>query len=169
MNQINQVLDDLDFYKIQEWIKNNCQSEEAKENAFKYFKLNQQQAEENINLTQEILDSFNRNEKCINLKVSKITNWISILMVDNSTLSINQIKELYNLLIVSNELVSINKNPNFILWKNFLQQITLLKNGQNKIENIFDEKFQIKDTASSELKIIRKNINRTKTQIKKKN
>ena len=34
----------------------------------------------------------------------------------------------------------------------FLQQITLLKNGQNKIENIFDEKFQIKDTASSELK-----------------
>ena len=22
MNQINQVLDDLDFYKIQEWIKN---------------------------------------------------------------------------------------------------------------------------------------------------
>ena len=168
MNQINQVLDDLDFYKIQEWIKNNCQSEEAKENAFKYFKLNQQQAEENINLTQEILDSFNRNEKCINLKVSKITNWISILMVDNSTLSINQIKELYNLLIVSNELVSINKNPNFFLWKNFLQQITLLKNGQNKIENIFDEKFQIKDTASSELKIIRKNINRTKTQIKKK-
>ena len=168
MNQNKNVLDDLDFYKIQEWVNKNCQSEEAKETAFKHFNLNQKQALENINLSQEILDSFNRNEKSFNLKVSKINKLISLLKIDKSILSINQIKVLYDLIIISKELALVDKNPNFFLWKKLLLKLTIFKNGQNKIEDIFDEKFKIKDTASQELKIVRKNIFKTKTQIQKK-
>ena len=78
--------------------------------------------------------SYKKSKK--DIKVSKITNWISILMVDNSTLSINQIKELYNLLIVSNELVSINKNPNLEIAQNCLLRSDLYLEQQQVLAAI---------------------------------
>ena len=157
MKVFENALTDLDFPLIQNWLKENCQSDGAKNLCNQFTNYNQQKVSLELDLTQEIIDSINRNDPYLNLKIPIIKTWFELLKIKGNKLNNTQFNELNTILEISYNLKKLCIKNNFPKWNKKLIDLFLFKEGQNKIFKIFNEKFEIKNTASNELNQIRTN------------
>ena len=162
------VLTDLGYPIIQNWLKEHCQSDGAKILANEYNDYDYQDLINNLDLTQEIINSIDRKNLIYNIKTPIISKWIELLRIKGSRLSKKYFNELYNLLNISLDLNERCDEKNFPKWHKKFTQLFLFEDGQNEIKKIFNDDFEIKDSASPQLKKIRGNINQIKNQTQKK-
>ena len=162
------VLSDLGYDVIQNWLKENCQSYGGKKLSSTFFNYNNLELKNELDLTDEIINSFERKDLSLDINIPSIKIWIKLLAIKGSQLSNNHFNDLYNLLELSKKLKKKCNSHNFPKWNEKLNNIIFFNDGQKEILKIFNDQFEIKDSASSNLKKIRKSINLLKSQTQKK-
>ena len=162
------VLTDLGYDLIQNWLKENCNSDGGKELSTTFFNYNIDELNAEIDLTEELINSLLRKDPTIEVNIPPILNWVDLLNVKGVRLSNENFNDLYNLLVSSKELKAKCTTQNFPKWNKKLNTIFLFNDGQKAITTIFNEKFEVKDSASSDLKKIRNSIHKIKAQTNKK-
>ena len=162
------VLNDLGYPIIQNWLKENCQSEGAKILSNEFIDFEKQDLIENLVLVQEIINSITRNEPKFIIELKIIDEWINLLRIKGNRLKKSNFEELYHLLSISEHIYNRCKKENYPKWNQKFSSLFLFEDGKKEIKKIFNNEFEIKNSASLELKKIRKNINQINNQTKKK-
>ena len=162
------VLNDLGYPIIQNWLKENCQSEGAKILSQQFVDFRKQDLIENLVLVQEIINCIERNEPKFTIELKIIDEWINLLRIKGNRLKKSNFEDLYQLLSISDHIYNRCNNEKFQKWKHKFSNLFLFQEGKNEIKKIFNDEFEIKNSASLQLKKIRKNIEQINKQTKKK-
>lgn len=155
------------FDLIQTWLKENCFCSLNQ----KYFRnlspYNNIKSIENSQLqTDEILSAFIRNEFIPLGTIPDISNLIASLDISGSQLEPEDFKQLSKILILSKDLKKYFKKYYFPFWHSFSQNLISSKQVISKIKYIFDDNFEIKFNASSELKGLYESLSKDQENIK---
>ncbi len=153
------LLRDIGFDKIKDTLSNLSSFEDNK-NSFKnlnpYTKINA--IKESQKYSQEILDSFIRKDQtaingCIN-----IDNILHSLSIKGVLLEKESFQEL-KLIFISGQLLREQiKKKHFPLWNEIISNLYNFSSTLKKYDVIFDEEFNVKNTASSKLSKIRSEL-----------
>jgi len=159
---------DVGFNVIIDWLSEQCHNPISEERILslapttkKEFILDTQ------NRTEELLSSLQRGEQIPLQDFPDISIWIELLQTDGSQLNPDQFKELSHVLILSRHISIFCKSDKFHIWKEYSDNLLDLESGEQEISRVFDDSFQIKSSASSELTQIRKKIASAESAIHK--
>ena len=94
------VLNDLGYPIIQNWLKENCQSEGAKILSQQFVDFRKQDLIENLVLVQEIINCIERNEPKFTIELKIIDEWINLLRIKGNRLKKSNFEDLYQLLSI---------------------------------------------------------------------
>ena len=160
---------DVGFHKIREWLSEHCRCMENKN----YFidlepTDNQKYLESEFQFSDELANSFYRKDNLPHNKIGLISKILQSLTIKEQCLEIDEIIELKNLLYY---FISLNKKvrvKHFKLWAPKLNSTENPNLIMSKIESIIDDKNEVRENASNDLKNIVKSINRIYRDIDKK-
>ena len=159
-------IQDTGFNHIKQWLKNHCNCQENGE----YFetihpisdldKLNQQLYE-----TDELFKQLFKKNSLIETKLGDISKSIVSLNVSGDFIDINEFNEIRKMLFYHLDLKKYFKSNEIKLWGRMFPSINESKSIIKKINKVVDDKINIKENASKELKEICKCIKQTQLNI----
>lgn len=164
----SKTLQDLEFSTVLEHVSSLCITVLGKESALEINPLTDTQELENaLNQTNEYLASFENDNSIPNHYFEAITDEIKLLNVENSSIEIEGFRKI--------ALISEIVNSHIVCYKKFadyyptlhasVAHIEYTKEIQTQIHKIIDRFGEIKDTASSNLQKIRRDIAQVRTKI----
>lgn len=162
MNRIpKQTLQDLEFPVVLESISELCITEKGKEKAYGIIPFTEEEELlQALYQTSEYLSSFSNNNVFPSHYFDLLQYEIKYLRIENSYLEPHSFRKIHQLISTANELLIFIKK-----FKEYYPYIALYaeKFNVNKIvlqaiDNVLDKYGEIKDTASADLLLIRKNI-----------
>ncbi len=160
------VLDDLGFRAIQDRLSAYCQSTGGQEYAGKFqSKLLLQDITDNLDYTDELVQAKLRKQTFPDLPIPEIQHWIDTLKLADSQLNTDQFEELYMLLVISRNVKTFCNSKHFPKWKDFTKSLFVWEDGESEIQRVFDSEYEVKSSASKDLRKIRKSISATESQI----
>ncbi len=163
----------LEFYRdtgfdvIRNWLKNNCLCS-LNEDFFTQLtpSMNIQKISDIQKHCDELLSAFQRKNPLPLETIPNITIWIDSLNIVGFQLTPENFRELNQILIISSTIKRNLIKSDFPLWHVHGKNLINSKKCQGKIENVFDNSFQIKNDASPELKRITRSISKAEGSIK---
>lgn len=164
----SKTLQDLEFHTVLEQISTLCITALGKEAALEITPFTSKEALQSaLKQTNEYLSSFENDNTIPNHYFESITPEISLLKVENSLIDIQGFR---NIAIISETV-----NSHIVCYKKFanyypelhksVHHIEYTKAIQNEIHRIIDRFGEIKDSASSNLQKIRRDIAQVRTKI----
>ena len=162
----SQFYKDTGFDLVCSWLSENCLSI-LNQNNFKNLKpdvdhLLIQNIQQN---TQELLSSYNRKKPIPLNAIPNLTDWIDSLNITDFQLSNLNFQNLYQFFILCENIKRNIINEKFPIWSIICKDLIDSKLHIKSIEKIFDTNFQIKDSASSELKKLSRSVIKTEQNI----
>ena len=150
---------DVGFHKIRGWLAAHCLCIENKE----YFMeleptCNQGELESEFQYTDELVKSLYRKDSLPHSRIGLISKILLSLKIKEQCLEIDQIVQLKDLLYYFISLDKKIKGKHFSLWTSKLNCTENPNAVTNKIDAIIDNKNEIRDNASGDLKKIVKSI-----------
>ncbi|MUV03792.1 DNA mismatch repair protein MutS [Flavobacterium rakeshii] len=164
----DKTLKDLEFNTILETVASSCTTENGKEKAMNIapFK-NDTELMLALKQTSEYVSSFDNNNALPNHGFESITNEIKFLSIEDSYLEAPAFRKISNISDTANTLIKfLEKFEEYYpsLYKRALD-VEYTKEIVKSIDKVIDKYGEIKDNASPELEIIRKEMNVVKTKI----
>lgn len=164
----SKTLQDLEFSSVLEQVSSLCITVMGKEAALEISPVTDQEELENaLNQTNEYLASFENDNTIPNHYFDSISPEIRLLNIENSLIEIEGFRKI--------AVVSETVNSHIVCYKKFadyyptlhssVSHIEYTKALQNEIHQIIDRFGEIKDTASSNLQKIRRDIAQVRTKI----
>ena len=155
-----QLFKDTGFDTICKWLSQNslCSLNKKK---FENLKINidYNTISDIQNHTEELLSSYQRKSPVPLRTIPNINNWIDSLKITDFQLSNSHFQELYQFFILSIDIKKFLIIEKFPLWNTISLELIDSKQNIKAIDNIFDNSFNIKNTASPELnKMIRSKL-----------
>lgn len=157
---------DLGFDTVKNWLKERTHSEQTVQEIARLFPS----SDINIirhrqTLANEIAAAFDRDESTPLREFPDITSWLPSLNIVNTRLSPEQFRELYQVIVSIRELKHYLARDHFPVWHEYAVGMADLEEQENHIRRVFDDEFQVRDSASGELKQIRRSIRQTESAI----
>ena len=169
----NDSICNADFYKdtgfnvIIDWLKENCLCPLNRE-FFAHLtpSINLQNISDIQIYSDELLSAFHRKDPLPLETVPDISNWIDSLDIIGFQLTTENFRELYQILQLSSKIKKFLTRKDFPNWYISGNNLFNSKKSIGKIESIFDDSFQIKNDASSELKKLIRSLYKAEGSIK---
>ncbi len=162
------TLQDLEFHKVLQQVSAYCVTSLGTEKADLMLPLSSTEAIiESLNYTNEYLASLHNDNRIPNHGFEPITKEIQYLKIENSFLETSSFKKIASISLTCNEIISFLKKfetyyPNL---RELSSTIEVTKALIEKIDGIIDRFGDVKDNASFELSVLRKDINAIKGKI----
>lgn len=163
-----QTAEDLEFPMIRKWLQEKAQTASVQD---KFSQLqtyrDKKQAERSLNLINELQQIHNQGLRFPRLELKEIKKEIRLLELSGSVLEVDSFIKLLDTSRLVNELFDFFKKEDqaYFEIKSLLQHAYPCKAIEKSMEQIFDNRFKIKDDASEELLKIRQSIQAKRKQI----
>ena len=158
---------DVGFTLICSWLCEHCSSEE---NNIYFSTLSPlieiSEIEESLTYTDEFFAAIQRETPLPMHTIPPISEWISILEIAGSQLNQPQFRDLYKILVLSKNIKSYLDKEKFPIWFGVGRDLYASEKSISAIQKVFDDDFMIKPHASSTLKELHGNLNKTQSGIK---
>lgn len=165
-----QAIEDLEFDEIKNLLHKFCYGETANKRFESLQSLkNLKEADYQLSLVDELLQIKNEGLRFPRLEFKELLFELKILKKEGAILELESIIKILDANRLINQLILFSKknSQEFPLISKLIQQAELNTEMIEAIEQILDNKLQVKDNASSELYHIRMSINATRKQIAK--
>ena len=168
INIHEKTLKDLEFDMVLEQVSQYCLTDLGKKKALQIlpFKTKEKLLNE-LDLTNEYLSSFYNENRIPNHGFEPITKEIHLLKIENSYLETHSFKKIASISINCNSILNFLKKfeEYYPTLCDFGTSVDITQELINKINLIIDRFGDVKDDASSELKVLRESINSVKGKI----
>ena len=155
----NSLLHDIGFDKIKIQLSKMASFEENKNNFDNLIPYNQiDKIKKSQNYSQELLDSFIRKDQISIEGCKNINDKIESLSIKGHLLEKEGFQELKLIFISAQSLKDKITKKNFPLWSEIIANLYNFSSILKKYDLIFDDEFNVRDTASSKLLKIRSEI-----------
>jgi len=172
MNSVSdhQTLLDLEFDKILHWCAKYAHSENTRSRILKLVPINDYETIlKQINQIEDLKNIKNREKGFPELEFENLESELRLLKTKNAVISLNGILNIHQASYLVNQILSFFENStgsySYLeeVLKNSYQTLEII----SPIEKVINKVGTIKDTASTELKIIRDSIRRVQRQLRK--
>ncbi|MBT3252293.1 MAG: hypothetical protein HN729_05150 [Candidatus Marinimicrobia bacterium] len=162
------LLNELGFFVIQKWLAERIHCSRTLENLDKISPESfRPEALNLLNLTEDIVRSFERKEAIPMGDFPDVSEWISKLNIEGHIIKPDEFKDLIKILELGRLLHNIVKEDGFPNWQQYKEIFLDLPEGEKRIHSVFDDDYKVKSSASTELSSIRKKIRYTEAAIQK--
>ncbi|MEO9534403.1 MAG: DNA mismatch repair protein MutS [Crocinitomicaceae bacterium] len=171
MNFDNQSISDLEFDVICNRLSNYCKSKKAEQNAVRLKKLNSiEDVKKELNLLNEIAQIHAADDLSMPHPASdSIDGALKLLHINNGVLTLDELLRVYTLCLGTQRLIQFTSSQqhNFPLIYQACEHISEVDSILKMIQEILNDKNEIKDDATATLAQIRKQQTSNKREINK--
>ena len=160
------IYTDLGFNTIREWLAEQSQSEKNSNNFLHLSPTsNQIELTQSHQFTEELLGGLHRKEVLPICHIPNTESWMDQLGISGSQLDGDNFKALLNLLIQSREIKVAMTTENYPYWSTQIDGLINFPQGEKQIYSVYDDNFEIRHDASTELRKIYSEIDKTRDQV----
>ncbi len=120
-----------------------------------------------LNLTEDLVKAIERKDPVPARNFPDISPWLQQLFIEGTSLTPEQFRELKIILELSRLLRKVIKEKELNHWLSLSEKLFSFSAGEKEIVRIFDDEFQVKSSASSELASIRRKLKSIENAIHK--
>jgi len=160
------IYTDLGFNTIREWLAEQSQSEKNSNN-FIHLSPTSNQIEliQSHQFTEELLGGLHREEVLPICHMANTESWMDQLGISGSQLDGDNFKALLNLLIQSRKIKMALTSENYPHWSTQIDGLINFPKGEEQIYSVYDDAFEVRHDASTELRKIYSEIDKKRSQV----
>ena len=160
------IYSDLGFNTIREWLAKQSQSEKNNNDFLHLSPIsNQIELTQSHQFTEELLGGLHREEVLPIFHMTNTESWMEQLGISGSQLDGNNFKALLDLLIQSREIKVAMTTENYPLWSDQIDELINFPKGEKQIYSVYDDAFEVRHDASTELRKIYSEIEKIRGQV----